>query len=163
MHAIMVYGSARYPLLFHKVGIDDKLQHLLTEHIQAILQSSGFVPMKGNLHGREQEFKMFMTQANCSDVVCLWCAMTQSLMDANNFSIHNGTTGDLGFTVVVDGDYIPDLPDSLLLKGRYHKTLALVIIANNAHEVFLLVEPFLNSTLISKDMAATFSHRQRCC
>jgi carboxylesterase type B len=113
---------------------------VLTKHFQAILQSPGFTPTKGNLQVRDEEFKVFMTKANCSDLACLRGAPTQVLMQANSFSTGNASAAGVGFTLVVDGDFVPDL-SKLLLEGRYHKTLTSVITANNEHEVHLLLKP----------------------
>jgi len=106
--------------------------------IQAILQSPGFVPIKGNLRGRDDKFKAFTTKANCSDLDCLRRAPTQALMEAN--SVLNQDIFAPGFSVVVDGDFVPDLPSKLFLQGRYHKTLTAVIAANNEHEVRLYLD-----------------------
>jgi carboxylesterase type B len=114
---------------------------ILTMHFQAILQSPGFTPTKGNLQARDEEFKVFMAKANCSDLACVRGAPTQALMQANSLSTGNASAAGVGFTLVVDGDFVPDLPSKLLLEGRYHKTLTSVIAANNEHEVRLLWKP----------------------
>lgn len=80
-----------------------------------------------------------MAQANCSDVACLRSAPTETLMDANSLLTQNSiSSGSVGFVVVVDGEYVPDLPGKLFLEGRYHKNLTSVITANNQYEVHCL-------------------------
>jgi hypothetical protein len=106
------------------------------------VQSPGFVPIRGNLQGRDEEFNAFMTRVNCSDVACLRSAATETLMEANSFLNQNGSVAGVGFTVVVDGDYVPDLPSKLFLEGRYHKKLTSVITANNQYEVHNSLEAF---------------------
>ena len=118
----------------------------LTKHDQAILQSPGFIPTKENLQARDEEFKAFIAKANCSDLACLRRALTQALMQANSFLTQHGGAAGVGFSVVVDGDVVPDLPAKLLLEGRYHKSLTSVITANNQHEVHLLLNPLLDFT-----------------
>jgi carboxylesterase type B len=118
----------------------------LTKHDQAILQSPAFIPTKGNLQARDEEFKAFIAKANCSDLACLRRAPTQALMQANSFLTQHGAAAGVGFSVVVDGDFVPDLPAKLLLEGRYHKSLTSVITANNQHEVRLLLNPLLDFT-----------------
>lgn len=76
-----------------------------------------------------------MTQANCSDLACLRSAPTDVLIEANNLVNQNAFLNGVGFSPVVDGDYVPDLPSKLLSDGRYHKTLASVITANTEYEV----------------------------
>ena len=144
MHAITAYGGARDPPLFQKVGGASKnLWHCLTRFVQAILQSPGYVPTKGNLRGRDEEFKAFIAKANCSDLACLRRAPTQTLMEVNAYMCRHAGVAGVGFTVAVDDDYVPDLPDRLFLDGRYHKTLTSVIAANNEHEVRLPVKKLI--------------------
>jgi carboxylesterase type B len=92
------------------------------------------------MEARDVQFNAFMAQANCSDLACLRRAPTEALLEANNFLNQNTTTSGVGFAVVVDGNYVPDLPSRLFLKGRYHKTLTSVIAANNEHEVHFEVQ-----------------------
>jgi len=129
MHLITAYGGDRDPPLFHK----------------AIVQSPGFIPRKGNLRGRDDKFKAFMAKANCSDLNCLRHAPTQNLMEAN--SILNQNAFFPGFSVVVDGDIVPDLPSRLFLQSRYHKTLTAVIASNNEHEGRILLPTSANVTI----------------
>ena len=81
-------------------------------------------------------------------------------MEANvDLSQHAGVAG---FTLVVDGDYVPDVSDRLFLEGRYHKTLTSVIAANNEHEVRLPVKKLIWSLLpIRKDRVAMFCLHQK--
>lgn len=41
----------------------------------------------------------------------------------------------IGFSPVVDGDYIPDLPSILLQQGRFHKSVESLIVGNMKEEV----------------------------
>lgn len=79
-----------------------------------------------------------MAQANCIDIACLRLAPTQVLMRANNNLTQHVSAGGIGFSVVVDGDFVPDLPGRMFLKGKYHKTLTSVITANTEYEVCVL-------------------------
>jgi carboxylesterase type B len=96
-----------------------------------------------NLLGREELFKQLMAKANCSDLACLRHAPTQALIEANTFLIQNGSTAGVGFTAVVDGDTVPDIPSRLVLEGRYHKTLTSVVVVNNVHEVCFVLSALL--------------------
>jgi hypothetical protein len=83
-------------------------------------------------------------------------------MEAKIYSTQRAGVAGVGFAVVMDGDYVPDLPNRLFLDGRYHKTLTSVIAANNEHEVRLLVKKFTwNLLLICKDRAATSCRRRQ--
>ena len=55
------------------------------EIVQAVLQSPGFIPVRGNILGRETIFKSFMAAANCSDLECLRHIPTDIIMKANAF------------------------------------------------------------------------------
>jgi carboxylesterase type B len=118
MHSITAYGGTRDPPLFQKV----------------ILQSAGFLPTRGNHQARDAVFKAFMAQVNCIDIACLRLRPTQTLMLANGDITQHVPAGGIGFSVVVDGDFVPDLPGRLFLQGKYHKTLTSVIVANTECE-----------------------------
>lgn len=76
-----------------------------------------------------------MAQANCIDIACLRLAPTETLMRANDYLTLHVPAGGIAFSVVVDGDFVPDLPGRLFLEGKYHKTLTSVIVANTEYEV----------------------------
>ena len=126
--------------------------------VQAVLQSPGFIPVRGNILGRETIFKSFMAAANCSDLECLRHIPTDIIIKAN--AVISSSDTNINTTIgpgpVVDGDYVPDLPSKLLLEGQFHKN-AIVVTANNAHEVRLLCYLPLPRTSINKTIRAFFS------
>ncbi|EEQ91331.2 carboxylesterase [Blastomyces dermatitidis ER-3] len=86
-------------------------------------------------------FDGILRAANCTTVACLRDAPQEVLFKANSFLINevgDGSTGALGpltgFTPVVDGKYIEDLPTALLARGSYNRKM---------HSLRLFERPYL--------------------
>ncbi|KAL2362819.1 hypothetical protein RJZ56_004290 [Blastomyces dermatitidis] len=80
-------------------------------------------------------FDGILRAANCTTVACLRDAPQEVLFKANSFLINevgDGSTGALGpltgFTPVVDGKYIEDLPTALLARGSYNRKVKRVVV-----------------------------------
>lgn len=81
-------------------------------------------------------YDYLQSAANCTSVKCLREAPTEVLISANEAIIMRQFEGGLGtFTIVVDGDYVPDVGSKLLEEGKFHRNLKSIITANTAHEV----------------------------
>ncbi|OJD14759.1 hypothetical protein AJ78_04933 [Emergomyces pasteurianus Ep9510] len=86
-------------------------------------------------------FDEVLKAANCTSVACLRAASPEVLFKVNSFlitDVGDGSTGALGplsgFTPIVDGEYIKDLPPALLARGSYNRNMKRVVVGNMANE-----------------------------
>jgi hypothetical protein len=81
-------------------------------------------------------YNAFLNATGCSDIACLRSLPSDAVATANRdlFSLpSSGWLGpDIGYGTIIDGDLVSDLPDRLLLQGRYHKSVEKVLTANMA-------------------------------
>ncbi|EPS43555.1 hypothetical protein H072_2396 [Dactylellina haptotyla CBS 200.50] len=120
------------------------IQHLLTlrggngtvPFNQAIITSPGYRPHVNRSAAMSEIYNGFLDAANCSDIKCLRSLPSSAIAKANEqliFDIPNrqGFIGpSIGFGPIIDGDLVTALPEQLLEKGKYHRSVQKVLTAN---------------------------------
>jgi carboxylesterase type B len=103
---------------------------------RAIPQSPYQVP---NYPTTSSSLDSILQYANLTSLAQLKALPTDKLQELNALIIGNAKPfGSFVFGIVVDGDYVPDIPNRLILGGHYDKTLA-VMTGRNQDEGSLFV------------------------
>ncbi|KLJ12934.1 hypothetical protein EMPG_12101 [Blastomyces silverae] len=128
-------GAAMIDLLLVEKG-----GHEVLPFNQAFMSSPCIWPRRDPTH-QQAVFDEVLRAANCTSVACLRDAPQEVLFKANSFlitDVGDGSTGALGpltgFTPVVDGKYIKDLPTALLARGSYNRKVKRVVVGNPMRE-----------------------------
>lgn len=109
-----------------------------------VTQASPALPPHRNVKNQRQKlYEEVLEATNCTSLACLRKVSESTLLAANEYLINvapstggGGNFGPvIGFSPVVDGDYVPDLPGILLRQGRFHKSVQSLIIGNMKEEV----------------------------
>lgn len=95
------------------------------------------MPDKNNAQMYVTIYNAFESAANCTNLECLRQAPAEVLKNANLKVISRGVFIGL----VVDGDYVPDMPMKLLAQGKFHQNLKSIITTNNGFEVSQSINP----------------------
>ncbi|OJD24417.1 hypothetical protein ACJ73_04226 [Blastomyces percursus] len=118
-----------------------KAGHGIVPFNQVCIHVIALYPASLRPHPKQVVFDEVLRAANCTSVTCLRGASQEVLFKANSFlitDVGDGSTGALGpltgFTPVVDGKYIEDLPTALLARGSYKRKVKRIIVANMTNE-----------------------------
>jgi carboxylesterase type B len=109
---------------------------------QALFMSPALPPRR-NISRAEYLYNRVLSATNCTAVECLKNITEDSLKAANNYLVSEvipeGGGGNFGpgpgFSPIVDGSYVPDLPSKLLEQGRFNHKVRSIIVGTMADEV----------------------------
>ncbi|KXT15931.1 hypothetical protein AC579_1433 [Pseudocercospora musae] len=110
---------------------------------KAIIQSPAFQPQE-NDDARNQAFSAFLNLLDVSDLASARKLDFSTVFKANAQQVYNSPYGQFTFGPAVDGSYVPDLPGTLLLKGRFNKNVA-VMVGHNADEGIGFTSPYASN------------------
>ncbi|KAJ5261063.1 hypothetical protein N7478_011658 [Penicillium angulare] len=124
MHQITAYGGAAGPAPFQ----------------QAIVQSPGWVPVPDKKQP-EDTLQQFLGILNVSTIDEARGLSSKRLIAANAYQVATKSPwGELVYTPVVDGTFVPKLPGQLLKEGKYDHNLS-VMVGNNANDGIMFTSP----------------------
>ena len=135
------------------------IEHHITAHggggdparfARAILQSPTFYPRPANDEMPENVTQSTLKLTNTTSPAELREVPSDVLMKVNELVVANSSYGFFTFGPVVDDTYVPALPGQLLLEGRYHKNIS-IMLGHNTNEAFLFTPPTLANTTSALD------------
>ncbi|SPN96553.1 uncharacterized protein DNG_00076 [Cephalotrichum gorgonifer] len=108
----------------------------------AITMSPAIPPRVNPIDRQKNLFRMILDTANCTSLDCLRAVPEDTIRSMNNYLINEvrsdaggGVFGPRpGFGPVLDGAFIPDLPETLYREGKFHTELEALIVGNAAYE-----------------------------
>ncbi|BCR82668.1 uncharacterized protein ACHE_10070A [Aspergillus chevalieri] len=106
---------------------------------QAILQSPGWYPLPTD-EQQEATLQQFLGLLNVSTVEEARKLPTAKLIAANSKQVYRSPYGTYTYGPAVDGTFVPKLPGELLLEGKFHKNLSLMV-GHNSNEGLLFTPP----------------------
>lgn len=122
---------------------------------QAVLQSPAYVPRPYKTQA-EESFSILLASANVSTLAELVELDTHDLQIANKLSQTSDFYGTFQFGPAPDGSFVPELPETLLASGQYHKGVQ-VMVAHNTFEGQRYTDPAAtNSTAFNTYMKLYF-------
>ncbi|KAI9710447.1 MAG: hypothetical protein M1812_007415 [Candelaria pacifica] len=127
MHHITAYGGSGAAAPFH----------------QAIPQSAAWYPMTSDTQ-QENMTHQFLDAAGVTTIEEARKLPMETLRDASSLLIQEAEYGQYFFGPVVDGDYVPQLPGQLLLQGKFHKDVTLMI-GHQSNEGLRYTSPFIQT------------------
>ena len=107
---------------------------------RAFLNSPGYLPIVTSAKA-ENITQTFLSYLNVATIEEARQLPTEKLIQANADHILSSTT-DYVFGPAVDGQYVPDTPDKLLLAGRYNKKVE-VLLSHETYEGGTYVAPYV--------------------
>jgi carboxylesterase type B len=102
---------------------------------RAIPQSPGYSPIV-SVTQQNDLFESFLKYANVSDLDELRQLDSAALITANQYQVGGAPYGSYTFGPAVDGDLVPELPFQLLAKGKFDKSIR-VMVGHNSNEGLL--------------------------
>ncbi|THY61505.1 carboxylesterase family protein-like protein [Aureobasidium pullulans] len=146
LHQITAYGGKKSPGLF----------------AQAILESPGFAPMPSAIQ-QQKTFDQYMSYLNVTSLTDARQLPSQALLAANSLSIALAPFGSFGYSIAVDGDFVPALPGQLLANGFYDKSIKNIMTGHALNEALGFTDPttqndtaFRNSVIGNFPSLATY-------
>ena len=154
--------STRVTVMGESAG-GGSIEHHITAHggggdparfARAILQSPTFYPRPANDEMPENVMQSILKLTNITSLADLREVPSDVLTKVNELVVANSSYGFFTFGPVVDDTYVPALPGQLLLEGRYHKNIS-IMLGHNTNEAFLFTSPTLANTTSAFDDLVT--------
>ncbi|KAF2810363.1 alpha/beta-hydrolase [Mytilinidion resinicola] len=123
LHHITAYGGAKDPIPIQR----------------AIIQSPAFVQRPYKSQG-DDSYNILLDAADVSNLTELKELSTYDLQVANKLSQNADIYGNFQFGPGPDGDYVPDLPGTLVAQGRFNKNIP-ILTAHNTYEANRYTDP----------------------
>ena len=86
---------------------------------------------------RETPWAVFRNATGCADAACIRRLPTAAIARAQALTTAQNNLLKPWFMPVIDGDYVPDEPMSLLKTGKFHREVASIVVSSARWEVGL--------------------------
>jgi carboxylesterase type B len=96
------------------------------------MTSPGSVPHINASARITDSYNIFLDAANCASLACLRSASEKTIANASAHLLLEEPSVFYG--PIIDGGLVPDLPDTLLKEGLYHKSVERVIASSMAND-----------------------------
>lgn len=110
---------------------------------QAIPMSPAFFPVPAK-DQQNDSWKKFLDALGVDSLEAAQKASSDEVIKANAVTIYNSPYGTFTFGPQPDGEYVPELPGQLLLKGEFHKDLK-ILTTHTSMEGLVFANPRIQS------------------
>lgn len=106
---------------------------------------------------QQKTFDQYMSYLNVTSLADARQLPSQALIAANSLSIALAPFGSFGYSIAVDGDFVPALPGQLLANGFYDKSIKNIMTGHALNEALGFTDPTTqNDTAFRKSVIGNF-------
>jgi len=106
---------------------------------------------------QQKTFDQYMSYLNVTSLTDARQLPSQALLAANSLSIALAPFGSFGYSIALDGDFVPALPGQLLANGFYDKSIKNIMTGHAFNEALGFTDPTTqNDTAFRKSVIGNF-------